>query len=169
MTDSLIVAETFGRQHAHVLRSIDRLITDGAINQSNFGSVAYIDAKGEARRMIRLDERAFLIAMPFIGGRRAREGQVRLVDEFLSLRREVTRQTESILATTESRLQAIEAALFNKYPHWQTIQQCKEAGMTHRQTCQHTHHRDPDTIRRNLRKMESWGVAGQPEAVLPFH
>ena len=163
-TDSLIIAEAFDRQHAHVLRSIDRLISDGVFNQSNFGSVKYLDAKGEARRAIRLDERGFLIAMPFIGGRRAREGQVKLVDEFLSMRRELARQAETRLSATEeslsdveARLDAIEKGLFAKYPHWLTIIQCKKEGMTHRQTCEQTQHKATDTIRRNLRRMEQYG------------
>jgi Rha family phage regulatory protein len=158
-TDSLIIAEAFDREHRNVTRSIEQLITDGTIDALNFERISYLDSMNRAKRAIRLDERGFLIAMPFIGGRQARQGQVRLVDAFLALREELARQTESRLTATESRLETIEAALFHQYPHWQTIRQCKEAGMTHRQTCQHTHHRDPGTIRRNLRRMAVYGMA----------
>ncbi|MBF0339759.1 MAG: Rha family transcriptional regulator [Magnetococcales bacterium] len=162
-TDSLTIAEAFDRQHSHVLRSIDQLIDDGTLNQSNFGSVKYLDAKGEARRMIRLDERGFLIAMPFIGGRKAREGQVMLVDAFLTLRRQLGLQTESRLSVTENRLAAIEIAMFADHPHWPTILQCKSARLTHRQVCEHTGHKSTDTIRRNLRRMERYGMRKERE------
>ena len=86
VTDSLTIAREFGRRHKNVLRTIDSLIADGTINGLNLEPVDYADAKGEKRRMIQLDERGALIAMPFVGGRNARIGQARLVDAFLAMR-----------------------------------------------------------------------------------
>ncbi|KVA05250.1 hypothetical protein WI41_18190 [Burkholderia latens] len=86
VTDSLSIAREFGRHHKHVLRTLDGLISDDTINRPNFEPVEYVDAKGEKRRMIQLDERGALIAMPFVGGRNARIGQSRLVDAFLAMR-----------------------------------------------------------------------------------
>ncbi|MBF0185999.1 MAG: Rha family transcriptional regulator [Magnetococcales bacterium] len=158
-TDSLIIAEAFERNHRDVLRSIDQLVADGTIGRRNFAQSSYYNLQNKPQRMIRLDERGFLIAMPFIGGRRARQGQVRLVDEFLTLRRQITKQTEQRLSNSEQRLTAIEQALFRKHPHWPTILRCKAKGMSHRMTCIFTKHKDPDTIRRNLRRMEECGIA----------
>lgn len=89
--DSLTIAREFDRNHKDVLRALDSLIADGTLNGRNFAPVEYADAKGEQRRMIELTERGALIAMPFIGGRRARDGQVRLVDAFMRLREQATR------------------------------------------------------------------------------
>jgi len=89
VTDSLAIAREFGRSHKHVLRSLDSLIADGTINRPNFEPVKYTDEKGEQRRMIELTERGALIAMPFIGGKKSRAGQVRLVDEFMAMRDEL--------------------------------------------------------------------------------
>jgi Rha family phage regulatory protein len=86
VTDSLVIAQAFGRAHKNVLSSLDGLISDGTINGLDFKPVQYRDGKGERRRAIELTERGALIAMPFIGGARAREGQVRLVDAFMMLR-----------------------------------------------------------------------------------
>lgn len=97
VTDSLTISNEFDRSHAHVLRSLDKLIANGRLNQSKSGSVddfnvtEYRDAKGEMRRMIELTERGALIAMPFIGGSKSEEGQVRLVDAFTSMREELRR------------------------------------------------------------------------------
>ncbi|MFP3709107.1 phage regulatory protein/antirepressor Ant [Paraburkholderia sp. SIMBA_009] len=86
VVDSLTIAREFERNHKDVLRALDSLIADGTLNGRNFAPVGYADAKGEQRRMIELTEAGALIAMPFIGGRRAREGQVRLVNAFMALR-----------------------------------------------------------------------------------
>lgn len=85
-TDSLTIAREFGRRHGNVLRTVDSLIGDGTVSRLEIESAEYLDEQGKPRRMFELNERGALIAMPFIGGRKSREGQVRLVDAFLSLR-----------------------------------------------------------------------------------
>jgi Rha family phage regulatory protein len=86
VTSSPIIAVEFARRHDNVLQSLDSLIADGTLNHLEFKAVKYIDEKGEARRAIELTERGALIAMPFIGGKKSRLGQVRLVDAFLAMR-----------------------------------------------------------------------------------
>ena len=85
-TSSTVIAQEFGRRHDNVLQSLDSLIADGTLNHLEFKAVKYVDEKGEARRSLELSERGALIAMPFIGGRKSRLGQVRLVDAFLGMR-----------------------------------------------------------------------------------
>lgn len=89
VTDSLAISREFASRHDNVLQKLDSLIADGTINRLDFKAVEYTDAKGERRRMIELTERGALIAMPFIGGRNSRAGQVRLVDAFMALRDEM--------------------------------------------------------------------------------
>ncbi|WDD94862.1 Rha family transcriptional regulator [Burkholderia sp. FERM BP-3421] len=86
ITDSLKIAREFGRNHKNVLRTIDSLIADGTIDRLNFEPTSYTDKWNRRQRMIELDERGALIAMPFVGGRNARIGQSRLVDAFLAMR-----------------------------------------------------------------------------------
>lgn len=81
-TSSLVIAEQFGRPHHMVLKSLDKLISKVKMDSRN-----YIDARGKSQRMFVLDERSFLISMPFIGGIKSLEGQIRLVDEFLRIKR----------------------------------------------------------------------------------
>ena len=92
VTDSLAIAQEFGRPHKNVLQSLDGLIADGTINRLEFKPVKFTDAKGEQRRMIELTERGALIAMPFIGGKNSRAGQVRLVHAFMAMRDELAAQ-----------------------------------------------------------------------------
>jgi phage regulator Rha-like protein len=79
-TTSLVIAEQFQRPHHMVLKSLDKLISKVKMDSRD-----YIDSRGKVQRMYVLEERAFLIAMPFIGGVKSFEGQVKLVDEFLRL------------------------------------------------------------------------------------
>lgn len=57
---SLDIAETTGKQHAHVMRDIRVLIEQG-VDQSNFGLVEYTDKKGEKRPCYRLTPKGCLI------------------------------------------------------------------------------------------------------------
>jgi phage regulator Rha-like protein len=80
----MTIAGEFGRRHGNVLRTLDDFIADGTISRLNFELAEYRDGQGKPRRMIGLDERGALIAMPSIGGQRLREGQAKLVDAFLA-------------------------------------------------------------------------------------
>jgi Rha family phage regulatory protein len=88
VTDSLAISEEFGRRHDNVIQSLENLVKDGTINRLDFKVVKYSDAKGEQRKKIELSERGALIAMPFIGGKKSRQGQVILVNSFLAMRAE---------------------------------------------------------------------------------
>lgn len=86
VTDSLIIATEFASRHDNVLQKLAGLISDGTISRLDFKEANYTDEQGKQRRMIELTERGALIAMPFIGGKNSRAGQVRLVDAFMALR-----------------------------------------------------------------------------------
>jgi Rha family phage regulatory protein len=92
---SVTIAREFGRRHKHVLDTLDSLIADGTLAGPDFRPSQYVDDSGKSNRCFELDEDGFLIAMPFIGGRHAREGQRRLVKEFSALRRAMVRKAET--------------------------------------------------------------------------
>jgi len=92
VTDSLTIAREFLRPHKNVLQSIDGLIEDSTIGRLEFKPSSYLNEQGKKQRMIELTERGALIAMPFIGGKNSRSGQVRLVDAFLAMREELSRK-----------------------------------------------------------------------------
>lgn len=90
VTDSLIIAGEFKRRHNNVLQSLDALIADGTIGRLEFKESSYLNRQHKSQRKIELTERGALVAMPFIGGRNSRLGQVRLVDAFMALRDELS-------------------------------------------------------------------------------
>jgi phage regulator Rha-like protein len=83
--DSRTLANIFCREHKSVLSTIDSLIEDRTISQHEFLPREYQN-RGKNYRCFELNEAGFLKAMPFLGGRRSREGQKLLVDEFLNKR-----------------------------------------------------------------------------------
>ena len=83
VTTSTKVAEVFGKQHAHVIRAIEKLLQDQDVfNRSNFGLVEYTDAKGEKRPMYEMDRDGFtLLAMGFTG-QKALQFKLSYIDAF---------------------------------------------------------------------------------------
>lgn len=67
-TTSLRIAQTFGKQHSHVLRAIERLECSQQFRQSNFGLTPYLDAQGKPRTMYEISRDGFVfLAMGFTG------------------------------------------------------------------------------------------------------
>lgn len=91
--DSRKVAEEFGREHKNVLQTLDELLADGTISRLECKPSKY-RKRGKEYRRYELNEAGFLKAMPFIGGRKSRQGQKRLIDEFMRLRRLLERQSK---------------------------------------------------------------------------
>jgi len=91
--DSRAIAKEFGRQHKNVLQTLDELLADKTISRLESKPSNYIK-RGKEYRCFELNEAGFLKAMPFIGGRKSREGQKRLVDEFLRLRKQLDQQAK---------------------------------------------------------------------------
>lgn len=107
MVSSVTVACEFGRQHKNVLQTLDSLIADGTLTELEFKPSQYVDDSGKSNRCFDLDEDGFLIAMPFIGGKQARQGQRKLVKEFGKLRRAMVRKAET--AWQQARLEGKDA------------------------------------------------------------
>jgi Rha family phage regulatory protein len=83
ITNSIVISEQFGRDHKNVLASIRKLVDNGTIGRLDCKPTSYTDKSNRNQKMYELTERGFLIAMPFIGGNKAEQGQIRLVDAFL--------------------------------------------------------------------------------------
>ena len=86
-----VIAELFDRPHKNLMRDIEHLVEGGTVNALNIERIDYTDSRGRAQSAYRLCERDALVLMPFLGGRKAAEGQARLVDEFLRMRHELRR------------------------------------------------------------------------------
>ncbi len=91
--DSRDIAKQFGRDHKNVLQTLDNLLADGTISRLESKPSNYVK-RGKEYRRYELNKSGFLKAMPFIGGRKAREGQRRFVNEFLRIEVALERQSK---------------------------------------------------------------------------
>ena len=91
--DSRDIAKEFGRQHKNVLQTMDGLLAEGIISRLESKPCSYAKL-GRKHRCFELNKAGFLKAMPFIGGRKSREGQRRFVDEFLRIEAALDRQSK---------------------------------------------------------------------------
>jgi len=90
--DSRDIALAFGRQHKSVLRTIDDLVADGTISRHEFVLRNY-KKRGKEYRYYELNKAGFLKSLPFLGGRKSREGQSLLVDAFIKMEAVLDRQS----------------------------------------------------------------------------
>lgn len=71
-TNSLKVAEVFGKPHKDVLQKIKMLDCSDAFNERNFSPVKYKDGKGEERPMFEMTKDGFIfLAMGYTGAKAA--------------------------------------------------------------------------------------------------
>ncbi len=82
--DSRDIAKEFGRQHKNVLQTLNELLAVETISRLEIKPRKYKN-RGKEYPCFELNKAGFLKAMPFIGGRKSREGQRRLVDVFLKM------------------------------------------------------------------------------------
>lgn len=92
ITDSLIVAETFGKRHADVLRSIEAMECSQEFTERNFALSDYMDSTGRRlpKYLITHDGFTFL-AMGYTGKEAARFKEM-YINEFNSMRNDLMNQ-----------------------------------------------------------------------------
>ena len=59
VTDSLIVAQTFGKRHKNVLRAYDNLPCSPEFGRLNFEPTEYVDSQGKLCRMVKMTKDGF--------------------------------------------------------------------------------------------------------------
>ena len=84
MTDSLIVAEVFGKDHGKVLRDIRQLITEieSFGGRSKFGLISYLDSYGREMPKYTMDKDSFLMLAMGYHGAKATEIRYRYIQAF---------------------------------------------------------------------------------------
>ena len=98
-TDSLKVAEIFGKQHKDVLRKLENLDCSSDFNERNFTLVEYKDAKGENRPMYEMSKDGFMfLVMGFTGAAAAKikEAYINTFNQMAAMLYNLHGQNESI-------------------------------------------------------------------------
>ena len=114
VTESLIVAEVFGKEHKNVLRDIEELGCSAEFSRLNFEQSTYVNERGrEYPRIIMTEQGLVLLVMGYTGDK-AMEYKERYIAEFDRMRAELAKprmltRLELIDMARESELGRIEA------------------------------------------------------------
>ncbi|HDR8066187.1 TPA: Rha family transcriptional regulator [Bacillus cereus] len=89
VTDSLMVAEVFDKQHYHVLRDIENLLETGIVSPLNFEQSTYVNERAREYKKYNLTKDGFtLLVMGFTGGA-AMNFKLMYIDEFNKMEQEL--------------------------------------------------------------------------------
>ena len=104
MTDSLTVAESFGKRHDRVLRAIDNLLEDLPKNGAvKFVQTRYKDAKGEYRKKYLMNRDGFSLLVMGFTGKKALEWKLKYIEAFNKMESVVSqRRTSTWIETRKS-------------------------------------------------------------------
>ena len=91
-TDSLIVAEKFGKKPKNVNRKIESLLKSDESNGLTFEPVTYVDSKGEERKMYKMNRKSFSILVMGFSGKRALQWKIKFYDAFEAMEKILLRQ-----------------------------------------------------------------------------
>lgn len=100
VTDSLTVAEVFGRRHADVIRSIVNLDCSEEFNERNFASVNYIDGKGETRPKYIITEKGFSFLVMGYTGKEAARFKETYIEEFDRMKEALSKSVPALDSNT---------------------------------------------------------------------
>jgi Rha family phage regulatory protein len=82
LVNSRDVAEAFEKQHQHVLRDVDAVLTRPDLDALWFRATDYLDAKGENRRSFDMTKQGFAVLVNGWTGDRAMTFRIRYVKAF---------------------------------------------------------------------------------------
>jgi len=152
-TTSLRVAGHFQKQHRNVRRDIEKLLTDcpdQEFSLLNFEQSDYQNERGKTYSMFKMTEQGFaLLAMGFTG-QQALQWKIDFLNDF--------RAKERQLAAIKERYAN---AMHLIRPHYRTVGEGTEAGLSRTAICGMTGHRSPATITANRRRMRQLGIMGE--------
>lgn len=89
VTDSLMVAEVFGKEHKHVLRDIKTLECSDDFNKSNFGLIDYKDTRNRNQQKYIITQDGFSFLVMGYTGKEAARFKENYINEFNRMRQQL--------------------------------------------------------------------------------
>ncbi|HHP1050410.1 Rha family transcriptional regulator [Bacillus thuringiensis] len=100
VTDSLKVAEVFGKKHFHVKRDIENLINQIG-DTSNFGYIEYNDDLNRKQTKVTMTKDGFTLLVMGFTGKKALEFKLKYISEFNRMEEHITSQQQPKTAIEE--------------------------------------------------------------------
>lgn len=121
MTDSLIVAEAFGKRHDHVIRDIEKIIasTSSIPTAPKFGVSEYKDSTGRSLPKYNLCKDALMLLVMGYGGKKAMQIKINYINAFNAMYEYIqniskTKQEVLFSAIRENDISEAESSLAGK-------------------------------------------------------
>lgn len=95
VTDSLTVAEVFGKEHKHVMRDIRNLGCSKEFSQSNFGLTSYQDSMNRTLSKYIITEQGFAVLAMGYTGKEAMRFKEQYIAEFERMREQLNHKLPS--------------------------------------------------------------------------
>ncbi|WP_099157302.1 Rha family transcriptional regulator [Virgibacillus ndiopensis] len=109
VTDSLTVAEVFGKEHKHVKRDIRQLNCSEEFYGSNFGLINYQDVRGRTQEKYIISEQGFTLLVMGYSGMNAMQFKEQYINEFNHMHQQL--RGTKILSDREQRMESMRLTL----------------------------------------------------------
>lgn len=154
LTTSRIVAQSFGKQHKHVMRDIANLECSPEFHRSNFGPISEPDQYGRPQPGFRMTRDGFMfLAMGFTGARAAQMKEL-FIAAFNDMETALARRAE---ADVQRLAQVIAPELLRADPRRRQLVRYRRLGLTMREI-QRLTGRGRETLNREYRLLEACGL-----------
>lgn len=158
-TNTLIIAEYFGKQHKHIMRDLRELMTDcpEEFNGSNFGLVEYYDSKGEKRPMYTLTRDGFMLLSMGFTGANATKLKIAFIDAFNKM--EAALHQNAVMPGQVEAVQArrMKEELLAAKPQWRKVKRYLDMGLNQVEVCRLIG-KSRSAVRHMLDKMAACGI-----------
>lgn len=158
-TNTLIIAEHFGRNHKDVMRDIRLLMADCEedFNERNFAPIKYIDSRGREKPMYSLTRDGFMLLSMGFTGANATRLKIAFIEEFNRMEAALHHPQQRPGQVDELQARRARDELLKARPLWAQIQRYLEKGLNQREiallAC-----KSVTTIRATMKMMAGCGI-----------
>lgn len=97
VTDSMRVAQHFGKRHDDVLRAVRRLESPADFNRRNFAEIDYKDARGRRQPLVQMTKDGFMFLTMGFGGAQAARIKVAYIEAFNQMAAQLERRDLTLI------------------------------------------------------------------------
>lgn len=158
-TNTLIIAEHFGKDHKNILQSIRALMSDCPedFNKLNFQPIKYYDARGREKPMYEITRDGFMLLSMGFTGANATKLKIAFIEEFNRMEAALHQPTPRPGQVEEVKARRAREELLKARPLWAQIQRYLEKGLNQREiallAC-----KSVTTIRAAMKMMAGCGI-----------
>lgn len=158
-TNTLIIAEYFGKKHSHILRDIRELMDDCPedFGESNFGLTFYNDSQGKKQIMRTLTRDGFMLLSMGFTGTNATRLKIAFIEEFNRMEAALHQPLQRPGQVDELQARRAREELLKSKPLWAQIQRYLEKGLKQLEISLLTR-KSVTTIRSQMKLMAACGL-----------